>query len=126
MRRLRRLRIGVWLGVLAVALYAWLPIHFATDVVEAASQARAVLAGGDTESTPPRHSHHPAGHHGHHSTCPICAAASAAPAPAMLPAMAALPTPPAIIAPVGIADAHAALRAAPLTPYAPRGPPPAA
>jgi hypothetical protein len=44
----------------------------------------------------------------------------------MLPAMAALPTPPVIAAPAGIIAEKAPLPAAPLTPYAPRGPPPAA
>jgi DUF2946 family protein len=121
-RRLRGLSIGAWLGVLAVALYAWLPVHFAADVVRAAMQA-----GGDTESTPHRHSHHPGGDTEHHGgTCPICASASAAPVAATPPAAAALPTPLALALPAAITAAHAPLPAASLTPHAPRGPPPAA
>jgi hypothetical protein len=124
-RRLRRLSIGAWLGVLAVALYAWLPVHFAADVVRAAMQAE--RAGGDTESAPHRRSHHPAGDTEHHGgTCPICASASAAPVAATPPAAAALPTPLAVALPAAITEAHAPLPAASLTPYAPRGPPPAA
>ena len=126
MRRLRRIRIGVWLGVIAVALYAWLPSHFAQHVV---LSALATLDAGHGEPAPHPHAHHPAGHDDHDDgTCPICAAAaaSAAPAAAMLPILAALPAPRASAAPAGIAEAHTGPRAVPLTPYAPRGPPPAA
>ena len=123
MRRLRRLRIGVWLGLIAVALYAWLPSHFAGHVV---LTALATLEAGHGEPAPHHHVHHPAGQDEHHgSTCPICAAAaaSAAPAAAMLPMLAALPAPRSMAAPAGIAEARAVLGAVPLTPYAPRGPP---
>jgi len=129
MRRLRRNRIGVWLGVFAVAFYAWLPGHFAGHVAHTALDALAVLDGGHGDGATSRHPHHPPGHDEHHGgTCPICAAAaaSAAPEAAMLPALAALPAPQSMAAPAGIAEAHAALPATSLTPYAPRGPPPAA
>jgi hypothetical protein len=126
MQRLRRIRIGVWLGVIAVALYAWLPGHFAGHVV---LTALATLDASHGEPAPHRHAHHPAGQDEHHDgTCPICAAAaaSAAPAAAMLPTVAALPAPRAMAAPGTVAEAHATLRWVSLTPYAPRGPPPAA
>ena len=126
MRRLRRNRIGVWLGVLAVALYAWLPGHFAGHVALAARGALAVLETIHQEPAPHRHAHHPAGNDEHHGgTCPVCAAAaaSATPATAMLPALAALPAPRSMAAPATVGEAHAALATASLTPYAPRGPP---
>ena len=123
MRRLRRIRLGVWLGMIAVALYAWLPSHFAGHVV---LTALATLEAGHGEPAPHRHAHHPAGQDEHHGgTCPICAAtaASAAPAAAMLPTLAALPAPRSMAAPASIDKANAALPTASLTPYAPRGPP---
>jgi hypothetical protein len=126
MRRLRGNRIGVWLGVLAVALYAWLPGHFAEHVAYTALSA---LEGVHDEPAPHRHAHHPAGHDEHHGdSCPICAAAaaSAGPAAAMLPTLAALPIPRSTAALAGMAEARTVLRPASLTPYAPRGPPPAA
>ncbi|HXP75481.1 MAG TPA: DUF2946 family protein [Stellaceae bacterium] len=129
MRQLRRNRVGIWLGVLAVAFYAWLPGHFAGHVAFTALDALAALDGAHGEPTSHRHAHHPGGHDEHHGgTCPICAAAaaSAAPAAAMLPALAALPAPRSMAAPAGMAEARAVLRAVSLTPYAPRGPPPAA
>jgi hypothetical protein len=123
MGRLRRTRLGVWLGVLAVAVYAWLPGHFAGHVAHTALAALGQVHG---EPALHSHSHHPAGHDEHHGgTCPICAAAaaSAAPAAAMLPALAALPNLRATSVAAAIAEAQAALPATPLTPYAPRGPP---
>ena len=126
MRRLRRIRIGVWLGMMAVALYAWLPGHFAGHVV---LTALATLDAARGEAAPHPHAHHPVGQDEHHDgSCPICAAAaaSAAPAAAMLPILAALPAPRAMVAAGTIAGAHATLPPASLTPYAPRGPPPAA
>ena len=126
MRRLRRFRIGVWLGVIAVALCAWLPGHFAGHVV---LTALATLDAARGEPAAHRHAHHPAGQDEHHGgTCPICAAAAAAAAPAaaMLPTLAALPAPRAMAALATVAEAHATLPVAALTPYAPRGPPPAA
>jgi hypothetical protein len=116
---------GVWLGVIAVAIYAWLPSHFAGHVVLMAQSTLGAVHG----LTPHRHAHHPVDQDQHHGgTCPICAAAaaSAAPAAAMLPALAALPAPRSTAVHGLVAEARAAVRAAPLTPYAPRGPPPAA
>src|SRR5580700_5602979 len=112
MRWLRKNRFGVWLGVLAVAFYAWLPGHFAGHVAYAALEARAALDGGHSEAAFPRHAHHPAGHDEHHGgTCPICAAAaaSAAPAAVLLPVLAALLAPRSTAAPSGIATARASL-----------------
>jgi hypothetical protein len=126
MRRLRRMRIGVWLGVIAVALYAWLPSHFAGHVV---LTALATLDAVHGEPAPHRHAHHPAGQDEHHDgPCPICAAAaaSAAPAAAMLPTLAALPAPRSMAAPGTVGETQSTLRWVSLTPYAPRGPPPAA
>jgi len=119
----------VWLGILAVAFYAWLPGHFAGHLAHAALDAVAALDGGQAAAAPPHHVHHPAGHDEHHGgTCPICAAAaaSAAPAAVMLPVLAVLPAPRSMAAPHGIADARVPLTATSFTPYAPRGPPPAA
>lgn len=124
MRWLREDRVGVWLGVLAVAFYAWLPGHFAGHVIHTALDALAAVDGGEPASH--RHAHHPAGHDEHHGgTCPACAAAaaSAAPAAAMLPSLAVLPAPRSLSARAAMAEAHAVSRQASLTPYAPRGPP---
>lgn len=129
MRWLRGNRVSVWLGVLAVTFYAWLPGHFAGHVVHAALDALAALDGVPGEPASHRHAHHPAGHDEHHGgTCPVCAAAaaSAAPAAAMLPSLAVLPAPRSLSARAAIAEAGSVLGAASLTPYAPRAPPPAA
>jgi len=128
-RRLRRFRIGAWLGALAVAFYLWLPGHFAGHVVHTAQDALAALDGGSGVLASHGHAHHPAGHDEHHGdTCPICAAAaaSAAPAAALLPVLAALPAPQSLADADGIAESTVALAAASRTPYAPRGPPPTA
>ncbi len=119
----------MWLGVIAVAFYAWLPGHFAGHVVHAVQDALAALDGVPGEHTSHRPAHHPAGSDEHRGgTCPICAAvaASAAPTLAMLPVVAVLPTPQSMAAPAGVAEAQAALPTTSFTPYAPRGPPLAA
>jgi len=129
MRRLRRYRLGVWLGMLAVAFYAWLPGHFAGHVAHTALDALAALDGDHGDGAASRHRHNPPGHDEHHGgTCPVCtaAAASAAPAAVMLPALAVLPAPRSVAASAGTREVHVPLRPASLTPYAPRGPPPAA
>jgi hypothetical protein len=129
MRWLRKNRLGVWLGILAVAFYAWLPGHFAGHAAYAALEARAALDGGHAEAAFPRHVHHPASHDEHHGgTCPICAAAaaSAAPAAVPLPVLAALPAPRSTAAPSGSVEARGSLTSTSHTPYAPRGPPLAA
>jgi hypothetical protein len=127
MQRLRRQRIGVWLGVIAVAFYAWLPGHFAGHVVHAVQGALAALDGSPGEHASHRPAHHPAGSNDHRGgTCPICAAAAATAAAATLPVLVALPTPQSMAAPTGVAEARAALLTPSLTPYAPRGPPSAA
>jgi hypothetical protein len=129
MRRLGRYRLGAWLGVLAVAFYAWLPGHFAAHVAHTALDALAALDGGHRDGAASRHPQHPPGHDEHHGgTCPICAAAaaSAAPAAAMLLVPVLLPSPRPTAAPPGIAEASVPLISAALTPYASRGPPPAA
>ena len=126
---MRKHKLGVWLGVLAVAFYASLPGHFAGHIAHAALDALAALDGVQAEPTIHHHAHHPAGHDEHHGgTCPVCAAAaaSAAPAAAMLPVLAVLPAPRAMAAPPGIAEGHAPLTARSFSPYAPRGPPQAA
>lgn len=129
MRRLRRHRLGVWLGVLAVAFYAWLPSHFIGDVAHVALDALEALDGVHDAAAPPHHSHHPGHHDEHHGgTCPICAAAasSAVPAALALPVLAVLPAPHSTAAPTELVEADVPLTPASLTPYAPRGPPPAA
>jgi hypothetical protein len=124
-RRLRRTWIGAWLGVLAVALNALLPIHAAGDIAHAAYHL-ALAAHPEASGTAPgaHHHEHPAGtgHH-HDGACPICAAAAAATPSATLP------TPIALLAPTAIAQVSAPATAEPfrlgtaLTPNAPRGPP---
>ncbi|HKX08977.1 MAG TPA: DUF2946 family protein [Stellaceae bacterium] len=129
MRKLRKYKLGGWLGILAVAFYAWLPGHFAGHVVHTALDALAAIDSAQAEPAIHHRAHHPAGHDEHHGgTCPVCAAAaaSAAPAAAMLPALAVLPAPRAMATPVGTADAQVPLSATSLSPYAPRGPPSAA
>jgi DUF2946 family protein len=129
MRRLGRNRVGVWLGVIAVAFYLWLPGHFAGHVVQTAEDALAALDGGHGVLATHGHAHHPAGHDDHHGgTCPICAAAaaSAAPAAAMLPVLAVLPTPQSLADADGIAASPVAFAGVTHSPYAPRGPPPTA
>jgi len=123
-RWLRRNRVGVWLGVLAVAIYVWLPRHFAMDVVHAAVHAQGLDHTAAGSAPDHRHGHDPADH-GEHHACPICAAAaaSAGPAAAMLPFIATPLAPRSAAAPASIIEASTVLRAAPLTPYAPRGPP---
>jgi hypothetical protein len=128
-QRLRKYRLGIWLGVIAVAFCAWLPGHFAGHIAHAALDAIAALDGSQADAPPLGHAHHPAGHDEHHGgACPICAAAaaSAAPAAAMLPVLAALSMPPSVAAPGGFVQAHTPLTATSLAPYAPRGPPRAA
>jgi DUF2946 family protein len=128
MRRLRRHKLGVWLGVLAIVVYAWLPHHFAADVVNAALHAETGVADAAHEHTGSHHghAHDPADHgkHAHH-VCPICAAAaaSAGPVAGLLPVLAAPLAPRAMGATTGISVATAPLTAIALTPYAPRGPP---
>lgn len=129
MRRLRRNRLGVWLGVIAVAFYLWLPGHFAGHAVHTVQEALAALNGSRGVLASHGHAHHPAGHDEHHGdTCPICAAAaaSATPAAAMLPVLAALPAPQSLGDADGIAESTVAFAAVSRTPYAPRGPPPTA
>src|SRR5262245_55414372 len=54
MRKLRKYRLGAWLGVLAVAFYAWLPGHFAGHVAHTALDALAAL-DGDQVNADSRH-----------------------------------------------------------------------
>jgi hypothetical protein len=125
MRRLRNTRVGVWLGVLAVAFYAWLPHHFATHVVNAALHIEAEPAISTGEGPAARPGHDRSHHRHEHHVCPICAAAaaSASPTVAMLAVSAVLPLPVSAAVTADFTDTSAALRVAQLTPYAPRGPP---
>jgi Protein of unknown function (DUF2946) len=119
MRRLRRIRIGAWLGMLAVTLNALLPIHAAADIAHAAHHLAAATAA------PAAHPHeHPAGtgHH-HDGACPICAAAAAAAPAATVPVPIGLAPPTAVTVTVSANSAERIRLGAALTPYAPRGPP---
>lgn len=126
MWRLRKLRLGAWLGVLAVALNAALPIHFAVDIVHAASHARAEALRTTAGAAPHRHDHPAGGGHRHDGACPICASGVAAVATATLPTPAPLVLPPAAAIEIAMADVGGGVRHAALAPYAPRAPPSAA
>jgi len=97
LRRLRRVGVGAWLGVLALGMYAIVPIRVAFDIVAM------ITAGLDGEESSPFAAHTPHAHaavpHNHgqteapgerspghqHSHCAICGAlpvAGAVPVPA--------------------------------------------
>src|SRR5271154_6848487 len=92
MTRRRNTGLGVWLGILAVAVNALLPIHIAKDIVHAAGHMRmaALEAQGiDVAAAPGPHQHHgqPAGSDHHHDGgCLICSGLSAAAVATTLPA----------------------------------------
>jgi hypothetical protein len=132
MVRRRNMRLGVWLGILAVAVNALLPIHIAKDIVHAAGHLRvaALLAQGiDVAAAPGDHHHHdhPGGtDHHHDGGCLICSGLSAAAAATTLPppVVIALPMSLVLAVPPGVAGGIA--EPATHTPYAPRAPPAAA
>lgn len=90
---------GVWLGCLALALNALVPVHFAFDAAEALSHGAAAkapslqahiiaLLAGHPEADP--HAGHDHTHH-HRPECPVCAstgtlAGFALSAPVLIPA----------------------------------------
>ena len=125
-------RIGTALGIVAVAVSLYLPIHIAGDIVRAAmdaitaaesatlchapsSLADAGTAGNSSER-------HPGGHH-HDNTCPICGSVSTAAAATLLPTPAPLVEPEAQALPVHIQHVALARNGESRTPYAPRAPP---
>src|SRR5579871_4399923 len=128
MRRWAR-RSGVMLGLLALAVSLYLPIHLAGDVVHAAmhalAHARAAEAklAGIASSVPAHHDHGGGTPHRHGDACPICVSVSAAALATLLP------TPPPLAPPALAAAAMGALppaaldRTNPRPPYAPRAPP---
>jgi len=122
------IKIGAWLGMLAVALNALLPIHAAGDIAHAAyhlALAAHTAAGAEQAAY---HHEHPAGpgHHHHDGACPICAAAAAAPPPATLPTAIGLAAPTLCAVSVSTTTAEIIHLGVALSPYAPRGPPRAA
>ena len=131
--RLWSRRIGTALGMLAVALSLYLPIHIASDIVEAAMDALAAaenatichaatsLADADVDGS--AHSHHGGPHHHHDTTCPICGSVSTAAAATLLPTSASLAAPKSIAVSIP-AEAAAQLHAVALhAPYSARAPP---
>jgi hypothetical protein len=124
--------LGVWLGILAIAVNALLPIHIAKDVVHAAGHMRAAALQApdiDVAAAPAPHHHrdHPGGtDHHHDGGCLICSGLSAAAAATTLPppVVIALPMALALASPTAVAGGIA--EPATHTPYAPRAPPPAA
>ena len=135
MRSWRR-RIGTTLGIIAVAVSLYLPIHIARDIVGAAMDAIAaaqastfchgapVVADADSSGATVPHRHDGGGHHHHHdNTCPICGSVSTAAAAILLPTPVPLAEPKAQALPVRL-ESNVSARAAEVhTPYAPRAPP---
>ena len=119
---------AAWLGLLALAVNALVPVHLAFDLAEALAPARhpadeeaggaehrllALLSGHrEAESSADEHGKHDRGHR-HHPECPVCSAFGALtglalPAPVLLP----------------IADATGLTAALPATEIEPAGAPP--
>lgn len=122
------MRLGVWLGVLAVAVTAFLPYHLSADIVHAVDHLLVAAAQhGDDDAG---HSHDRDDHHHRHHRhdgCAICVSFSAAAATTTLPTQVDL-APPKTAAASEIVPAATAgsARAHLRTPYAPRAPPAAA
>jgi len=127
-------RIGAALGIVAVAVSLYLPIHIAGDIVRAAMDAIAAaeaetlchaapsVADAGTAGDPSER--HPGGHHHHHdNTCPICGSVSTAAATTLLPTPAPLAAPKAQALPVLIQHGALTRDGESRTPYAPRAPP---
>jgi hypothetical protein len=115
----RRLRLAAWLGLAAIAIQSYLPVHFAYDLSEALQAAHALAHVGDTSH--PHPSNHAPGHSHGHSDCSICL--SAAGVLASMPAGSVyLPVPialPIARAMVSIRVLAAGVRTASYTPRAP-------
>ena len=108
---------AAWLGLLALAVNALLPVHLAFDLAEALAPAQhsaneeaggaerhllALLSGHrETESPADDHGKHQQGHPDHHG-CPVCSAFGALTGLAP-PALLALSTPDAIVLPAALA-----------------------
>jgi hypothetical protein len=133
MARRRNMGLGVWLGILAVAVNALLPIHIAKDIVHAAGHMRVAALeaqGIDAATAPaPHHRHdHPGGtdHHHHDGGCLICAGLSAAATATTLPPPVVIALPMSLALAILPATAGGIAESETHTPYAPRAPPPAA
>jgi len=122
-----QMRVGAWLGAVAVAIGCYLPHHFTTDILHAIGHIRAEHAAlamhGHADGAGHSH-HHDRSQHHHHDGCAICVAFSAALAGTTLPAPVDL-TPPRGEAVTHLSLAAAAVPSRPQahTPYAPRAPP---
>jgi Protein of unknown function (DUF2946) len=128
-------RIGTTLGIIAVAVSLYLPIHIARDIVGAAMDAIAAAeastfchsapaiadAGSSGVTVPYRHNG--GSHHHHDNTCPICGSVSTAAAAILLPTPVPLAEPKALALPVRFERSVLARAAEIHTPYAPRAPP---
>ena len=118
------IRLGVWLGALAVAVTAFLPYHLTTDIVHAVGhlQAAATQHRDDGAGHPHDRDHHHHRHH-RHDGCAICVSLSVAATTTTLPTAIDL-APPKVAAATEIAPAATAGPARPhlRTPYAPRAP----
>jgi Protein of unknown function (DUF2946) len=132
LRNLRRLGWAGWLGVVALGLYALVPIHFAFDLAEALGPAHeeqapvvghnaergllALLTGHlDVHSSPGHHHKH------HRHDCPVCSSLSLAGfAPAASPV---LPVSVLIAAATAVATVTGAHDRAPALAYHSRAPP---
>jgi hypothetical protein len=132
LRRMKRVRLGAWLGFAALAVQAFLPIHLVFDIVEAGADAGIestrphlhqysvfeALAGSQSGDEP---SQQPA--HGHDAHCPISLAQLHAAAAFTLPAAAALHCPNIeYLAVARVLESHELASSSPAS-YASRGPP---
>jgi len=124
MVRRRVTRLGVWLGALALAVNALLPIHLARDIIHAANHLRLAAAGaGDAH----HHHEHPGDDHHHDGGCLICGGLTAAAVTAMtLPPLIVVATPSELVLASPPAAPRRLGKSAARTPYAPRAPPAAA
>lgn len=121
---------GAWLGILAIAVNALLPIHIVGDIIHAANHLRmaALEAEAPGLASGPLHHHHdhPAGtdhRHHHDGACLICSGLTAAVAATTLPPPIVMAMPGALTLARPPVAAVAVAGAATHTPYAPRAPP---
>ncbi|HYC13956.1 MAG TPA: DUF2946 family protein [Stellaceae bacterium] len=126
MRR-RWMKLGAWLGAIAIAVSCYLPHHFTTDILHALDHLRSeqlALAAHEHAGDAGEAHHHDHSRHHHHDGCAICVAFAAGLAATTLPAPVDL-APPGGEAVTHLAHAAAATVSRPSahTPYAPRAPP---
>jgi len=117
-----QIRLGAWLGAIAIVVGCYLPHHLAIDIVHAAGHLRA--AHEQSGLTHNSQQHDRGKHHHHDDGCAVCASLSTALAGTTLPVPQTL-APPERDAVTHLSLAAAAPPSRPYfhTPYAPRAPP---